>query len=356
MKNTPETVTELRWIRMLLILIALPVVVIILKALKTIFIPLIFAAFLSFLFAPMRAWLKKKKVPGWLTLTLMVIVLLLMISVFGGVVYAAVNSFIVQLPKYQERFTELIQNAITWGEAAFAQMDLALANIPNVDAASLVSGSGISVTKFLSGTFGTFMSATGTLFLTLIFMLFLVSGSGKLEKRLSKVLTPEDTKRTMQTMTSIQEQIQKYFGNKFLISISTATVAMLILWIFGIDFVIVAGIIYVVMNFIPSVGSIISVSFALLLCLLQYGFDFRLVLLFVLLEANELFFSNVIEPRVMGERMNLSPIMILISLIFWGYVWGVIGMMIAVPMTSAINIIIKKMNDKSIISAVISDN
>jgi len=356
MKNIPETVTELRWIRMLLILIALPIIVIILKALKTIFIPLIFAAFISFLFAPMRGWLKKRKVPGWLILILMVGVLLLVTAVFGGIVYAAVNSFIVQLPKYQERFTELIEGAMTWGKDAFAQMDLALANIPNVDAASLVSGSGVSLTKFVSGTFGTFMSVAGTLFLTLIFMMFLVSGSGKMEKRLSRVLTPEDTKRTMQTVTSIQEQIQKYFSNKFLISIMTATVAMLILWIFGIDFVIIAGIIYVIMNFIPSVGSIISVAFALLLCLLQYGFDFRLVLLFVLLEANELFFSNIIEPRIMGDRMNLTPIMILISLIFWGYVWGIVGMMIAVPLTSIVNIILKKIDDKNIISAVISDS
>lgn len=355
MNNNPESVSELRWIRILLSIIAVPVVVIVLKTMASIFIPLIIALFVSFIFAPLRAWLAQRKVPLAVILLIMILMILLVFALIGGVVYAAVNSFITQLPKYQERFNVMAADLLSWFEHAAAQMDLALANIPQLDTASLLSGSSFNLTKLVSGTMGTFVNTGGKIFITLIFLIFIISGSGALEKRLKRVLTAEKNRQTLQTVLGIQTQIQRYFFNKFLVSISTAAVAMTILWIFGIDFIIIAGMLFVIMNFIPNFGSIISVSFALLICLLQYGFGLRFVGLFLCLEANELFFSNIFEPRLMGQKLNLTPIMILISLIFWGYVWGIVGMMIAVPITSAVNIVLKQMNSKSLISAVISD-
>lgn len=355
MNNSPESVSELRWIRILLTIIAIPVVVVMLKTMASIFIPLIFAVFISFIFAPLRAWLAKRKVPLGAILLIMILMILLGFALIGGVVYAAVNSFIAQLPKYQERFNVLAGDLLTWFEQATAQMDLALANIPQLDAAALLSGSSFNLTKLVSGTMGTFVNAGGKIFITLIFLIFLISGGGALEKRLKKVLTAEKSRQTLDTVLGIQTQIQRYFFNKFLVSFCTAAVAMTVLWIFGIDFIIIAGILFVIMNFIPNFGSIISVSFALLLCLLQYGFGLRFAGLALCLGANELFFANIFEPRLMGQKLNLTPIMILISLIFWGYVWGIVGMMIAVPITSAVNIVLKQMNSKSLISAVISD-
>jgi len=267
-----------------------------------------------------------------------------------------VNSFIVQLPKYQERFNVLMSGSVTWFEAMTDQMNLALANVPHMDMTKMLSVNSISLTKLVSGTMGTFVNAGGKIFITLIFLIFIITGSGKLEKRLKGVLTVENNRQALSTVLGIQTQIQRYFFNKFLVSFSTAAVALTVMWLFGIDFIIVAGILFVIMNFIPNFGSIISVSFPLLICLLQYGFDFRIVGLFILLVCNELFFANYIEPKIMSDRMNLTPIMILISLIFWGYVWGVIGMMIAVPLTSIINIILNRIDGKNIISAVISDS
>jgi AI-2 transport protein TqsA len=183
------------------------------------------------------------------------------------------------------------------------------------------------------------MNAGGQIFLTLVFLLFLVGGSGKLEKRVRRVLNEDENQQTFETLMSIQTQIQRYFTHKTLISLCAASVAMILLWIFGVDFVIVAGLFYFVLSFIPNIGSILSTLFPITICFLQYGFGFRLVALVILLIGNEMLFGNYVEPRIMGNKLNLSPM----------------GMMIAVPITSAINIILKRMDDKSLVSAIISD-
>lgn len=350
-----KTLIELKWIRILLIALLLPVVIIILKVLKTIFIPLIFAIFISFVFAPMRSWLSKHKLPFWLNMLLMLLVILIVFAILGSVIYAAGNSFIQQIPKYQQKMAEQLQNLQILYEQGAAKLDIAFARIPSFDASTLLSEERFSITGFATKSMGIFMNAGSHIFLTLVFLLFLVGGSGKMEKRVRRVMTEAENQKTFDALLSIQTQIQRYFTNKTLISFCAASIAMLLLWIFGVDFVIIAGLFYFVLSFIPNIGSILSTLFPMTICLLQYGFGFRLIALILLLIGNELFFGNFVEPRVLGNKLNLSPIVVLISLIFWAYVWGIVGMMIAVPITSSINILLKQINEKSLISAIISD-
>jgi predicted PurR-regulated permease PerM len=350
-----KALIELRWIRILLITISLPVLVIILKSLETIFIPLTFAILISFIFAPMRSWLEKHKLPFWLNFLLMLFIILIIFGSLALVIFAAGNSFVQQLPKYQEKFVQQLQYVLALNEQIAAKMDIALTGIPGLDPAAFLTGGSFSVTGFASRTMGALMNAGSRAFLTLVFLLFLVGGSGKMGRRVHRVLSEADNKRTSDTLLSIKTQIQRYFINKTLISLCAATVAMLLLWILGVDFVIIAGIFYFTLSFIPNIGSILSTLFPISICLLQFGFGFRLVALILLMIGNEMFFGNFVEPKLMGNKLNLSPIVVLISLIFWAYVWGIVGMMIAVPITSCINIILKRINDKSVISAIISD-
>lgn len=354
MNTDQKALMELRWIRILLISICLPVIVIVLKALGTIFIPLIFAIFISFVFAPMRFWLSKHKLPLWLNLLLMMMVILIIFVSLGFVIFAAGNSFLQQLPKYQLKMVQQLEYLQNLNEQVAAKLDIAFASIPSIDTSAFLSGS-FSIMGFASKTMGAFMNAGSLVFLTLVFLLFVVGSSGKMEKRVRRVMTDAENQQTFDTLLSIQTQIQRYFTHKTIISFCAASVAMILLWIFGVDFVIIAGLFYFALSFIPNIGSIISTLFPITICLLQYGFGPRLIALILLLIGNELFFGNFVEPRVMGNKLNLSPIMVLISLIFWAYVWGIVGMMIAVPITSSINILLKHMNQKSLISAIISD-
>jgi len=346
---------EFRWIRILLIILCLPVVVMILKTLEAIFIPLIFAIFISFIFAPMRAWLSKHKLPFWLNMLLMLIIILIVFFTLGMVIYAAGSSFVQQLPKYQVKMAQEIQYLQGLYEQIMGRLDLAFTQIPNIDSSALLNGGSFSITDFATKTMGIFMDAGSRVFLTLVFLLFLVGGAEKMKQRVRRVMTEAENHQAFDTLLSIQTQIQSYFINKTLISLCAATVAMLLLWMFGVDFVIIAGLFYFVLSFIPNIGSILSTLFPITICLLQYGLGFRLVALILLLIGNELFFGNFVEPKLMGNKLNLTPIMVIISLVFWAYVWGIVGMMIAVPITSSINIILKRINKNSMISAIISD-
>ena len=144
------------------------------------------------------------------------------------------------------------------------------------------------------------------------------------------------------------------FRSKTVISLSTAVVGMILMLIYGVDFILVCGILLFVLNFIPNIGSIIASGVPVLISFLQSGMDIRTISFAVLIIGTQMLFGNVIEPKMQGSRLNLSPIMVLVSLIFWGWVWGIVGMVLAVPITSAINIMLIQLDEKNLISAIIS--
>lgn len=350
-----DTIKELRVIRLLLTVMVLPVVFIILRTMKTVFIPLIFAIFLSFLFAPLIQWLKKRRVPMFAILILLMLIILLFFSFISWLFYAAGNNVVREFPVYQTKFEIMIRNAQDNLTDALESMNVAMDKIPFLNISEQISTGGFSITKMVTGTMGTFLNIGTTLFLTMLFMLFTIAGQGQMEKRLRRVLTEERQQQTLQTMSRIQLQIQRYFLNKTLISLGTALLGVFFMLVFGVNFVVVAGILLFVLNFIPNIGSIVASLFPILICLIDYGFGWRLMGMTLCIIGTQVFFANIMEPKVMGERLNLTPIMVLISLIFWALVWGVVGMMLAVPITSVINIVLKEMDEKNLVSAIISD-
>ncbi len=350
-----DTTKELRVIRLLLTVVALPVVFMILRTMKTVFIPLILAIFLSFLFAPLIQWLQKRRVPMFAILILLLFIILLFFSFVSWLFYTAGDNVAREFPVYQARFETMIRDAQNDLSNTLESMNVALEKIPLLDISEQISSGGFSITKMITGTMGTFLNIGTTLFLTMLFMLFTVAGQGQMEKRLRRVLTEERQEQTLQTISRIQRQIQRYFLNKSLISLGTALLGVFFMLVFGINFVVVAGILLFALNFIPNIGSIIATLFPIVICLIDYGFGWTLVGITLSLISTQVFFANIMEPKVMGERLNLTPIMVLISLVFWALVWGVVGMMLAVPITSVINIVLKEMDEKNLVSAIISD-
>lgn len=157
-------------------------------------------------------------------------------------------------------------------------------------------------------------------------------------------------------MLSISQQIQKYLVTKTLISLATAIVGAILMLAFGVDFVIVCTLLLFAFNFIPNIGSIIASILPILICLLEYGLGWRVIGFGILITATQMLFGNILEPKIQGDRLNLTPIMVLISLIFWGWLWGIVGMVFAVPITSAINIVLLQIDPDNVISAIISSS
>lgn len=345
---------ELRRIRYLLILISLPIAAVILRTLQGIFVPLVIAIFLSFLFAPLINKLRQKKVPIVFVIFIILMVLLISFVVISSVLYAATESLVTGLPKYQAKFFILVENLVSWFQNMGNKMDLAMEIAPEFDYQRLIDPGSFSITKVVSNTMSGFVNLAWNIFLVLVFLLFLVSGATSMQTRLKRAVGEDKQLRNIATISRIQIQIQKYLLTKTVISLATAIVGAIWMWLLGVDFILVSALLLFALNFIPNIGSIIASAIPALICLLQYGFGFRVILFAILITATQMLFGNIIEPKIQGDRLNLAPIMVLISLILWGWLWGLPGMFISVPLTSAINIILKEINPRNVVSAIIS--
>ena len=138
---------------------------------------------------------------------------------------------------------------------------------------------------------------------------------------------------------SINMQLQSYLLIKTIISLITAFIVTIILWIYGIDFPIAWGILTFLFNFIPNIGSIIISIFPIIISLIEYGFGFTSISMAVLLVLNQSIMGNLVEPHYMGRQMDLSTVFVLFSLIFWGWIWGIVGMFLSVPIAAGMKII-----------------
>ena len=349
-----DSAKELRWIRILLLIIALAVVASILKTLKSIFIPLIFSIFLLFLFAPLINYLKKHKVP----MVLILLITLVIIAVFLGLVilliYAASNSLINGLPRYEDKFNELIAKGTEYLQNLASNWNINTENISIAHIAQIISSGFISIPQFISNTVNTLVSIIQNIFLIIFFLIFLLLEIEKLPLRLRKATSKLSKEQTLDILQNIEKQIQNYLTIRTLVNLSAALLCMLWMLIFGVDFILVCGILLFVLDFIPDVGSVISSAIPILIYLLQSGFSFLWLIFALLIVATQMLIGNIIEPKLQGVQLNLTPIMVLVSLIFWGWLWGIVGMLICVPLTSAINIILKQVAPNNFISALIS--
>lgn len=351
-----ENAKELRWIRILLIIIALPIVVLILKTLKFIFIPLVLAVFLNFVFAPFTGFLRRKKVHQALIMVTMIVIIIIFFTGLYFLFAAAITNLINGFPKYQQNLMEMSLQTYRTFEDVTARMDITLNRIPGLDISQMLSVGEFSISKTVSNVMTTTLGIGWNFFLVIVFFLFLVGQGGQMSSRLKQVMDDTDHQQTRSALVNIQLQIQRYLLTKTVISFVTALVGMILMLLFGVDFVLICGILLFVLNFIPNFGSIVASGIPMVICLLQRGFSLSTVAFSLLIIATQMLFGNVIEPKVQGYRLNLSPIMVLVSLVFWGWVWGIVGMILGVPITSAINIILLQLDEKNLVSAFISGN
>jgi predicted PurR-regulated permease PerM len=333
-------------------LIAFTIVVVILKELRAIFIPLTFAVLLSFLFAPLNRFLVRKKVPTAIILAIMIFIILTMFTLIGSVMYASISSFVMEFPKYEAKITNVVQNLIIELEIPQEEITNYLNNKVNwVEIADK-----LSLSEVLSKTTGSFINFLVNLLLIVVFMMFIVLGHNKLLTRMEKIITHERAMHSVLVFSKLEKQLKTYLLNKTFISLLTAVIGMFFIYIFGVDFVIISGFFLFVLNYIPNIGSVIATIFPIVVCMIQYGFGWQVIALSGSLILTQATMANVIEPKLMGTRLHLSPIMILIALIFWYWVWGPVGMILAVPLTSSFSIIIKEFESMKLISALISDD
>lgn len=341
---------ESNTIKLFLGIIALAIIVIFLKELKTIFIPLTFAVFLSFIFQPLNRFLYNKKIPMIVNIFLIVIIILILFTVLGTIIYTSVSSFVTDFPKYEKQITTMISDVITKLEIPMEEVTFYLQNKVNW----LQLADKLSLSKIVSGSMGNFIDFFVKLLLTVAFMIFIILERTRMFQSVGKVVSKDEAAHFGNVLNDIEGQIKTYVINKTFISLATGLISMFFIAIFGVDFVVMSGLLIFILNYIPNIGSIFASAFPIIICFIQYGFSWQLIAISISLISTQMIMGNFVEPKVMGTGLKLSPLIVLISLIFWYWVWGPVGMILAVPITSAINLILKGIPSMRVISALIS--
>ena len=340
---------NLLFIRIFTGFISTVLVVIILKELDSILIPLFMSLLLYFLFHGIVQKMVAMKIPRFIALSFLLMFIFIIFYLFGLLIFTGATSFINKFPTYSTKITTMITNLLT-------QLKIPLESvneyINNIDWKSTINTS--NITSIISTTFGSFSSFIGNMVLVLLFLMFMLAGRNTLPLRVDRAFSKISSKRFSDIIYSMENHVQQYLIIKTFVSIITALIGGLILTVGRVDFVIFSALLIFVLNYIPNFGSIIATLFPILICFIQYGLSIRMLLVGGGLLLTQFVMGNIIEPKLTGKNLNLSPLVILISLIFWGWIWGVVGMILAVPLTSAIKIIMEHIEGLKPYSTIIS--
>lgn len=353
-------------VKFFIIIIGLVVLFGVLKELQYIIVPLIIAYLLVFVFEPLNVFFVNKKVPQGLTT---IIDLLIIIGFFWALSTFIIDSFSRlgnELPLYQQKLNNIVQNtAVSFGidDPFFAEFNIGQI-LSDLDYGGIASGLFSSTLSVFSAGFFVlfffiFVNSSHKHIISAIKNRYMKSQSQISLKSLKKKITKEGgegakdnlsmirqerEKRVEQTFRDITQQIQRYIATKFLISLLTGIVVGIILWIFNVDFTIVWAVMAFFLNFIPNIGSIIAIILPTVMTLIQYESVGYTVLVAGIITLVQNIIGNLLEPKILGDKLGLNPLVILVSLLVWGYIWGIAGMFLSVPLTAVVKIIISNSN------------
>ena len=296
--------------------------------------PFFIALFLFYLTEPLQRQLNRWKFPHWLNVCLILLISFAIMFLVGILVYASSNSLIQNLPQYEDRLLKLLDTVLTRFEIPSEEITVFTQNFRWSD--HIKPG---AVAAYIGRGFGTFMDFVSNLFWVLLYLVYLLVQRKSLPSQIRASFDSERGERIMVVLTDIHEQIVSYLDIKTIISLGTGILAAVILSLFGVDFALFWGILTFLLNFIPAVGSIIATIPPIIVTFLQFEELYMPASVGVLLIGVQTIMGNVVEPKVMGDRLGINPLVVILALIFWGWLWGPVGMILSVPIVAAIMIV-----------------
>jgi predicted PurR-regulated permease PerM len=307
--------------------IALVAVGFVLKTAQSVILPLLIAWFLSYVLAPLVNFLARHRVPPGPSVAVVLVFLLGFLYLTGFFVHTRAMAFVAEYPKYSEKFAEI---------AAAASQQYTLPSWIPVEALDWRQRIGLWLVEIP----GSFVQFAGNLVMVLIFLVFMLLGKPYFEGKIRRAFPDEQGEKFNRVTAAIARQISRYLSIKLLISAVTGFLAWLVLRIMGVDFPITWGVLTFLLNFIPTLGSIVATIPPVLLAFVQfYPNLWMAVAVLAALTTIQQVMGNFLEPKIMGDNLNLSPVVILLSLIFWGWLWGLTGALLSVPIASAVKIV-----------------
>lgn len=328
-----ENIYSSRPVVSLFILAAFVVIVAGLRAAEPIVVPFLLALFVSIIASAPLRWMQKKGIPTVFAVLITILAVAAGVLLVGAVIGQSINEFTDRLPYYQIRLQEQSVVIESWFDARGITIgETPIAEYFNVAAVMRMVGT------TLSG-LGNLLANGFLIILTILFLLLEASEfPDKLRLAFNRPISSFDGLRRF------TQNVRRYIAIKTVISLATGISAGAFLAILGVDFALLWGLLAFLLNFIPNIGSLLAAIPPILLAVLQLGIGDALLVAIAYATIN-LVFGSLLEPRWLGRGLGMSTLVVFTSLVFWGWVLGPVGMLLAVPLTMTVMIALQSNKD-----------
>ncbi len=329
---TATASTAASGVRALLAVAALMVVVAGLKAAATLLLPLLLALFLAMVALPLLDGLQRLRVPTPLAVLLTILFALLVLAVLVWLVGGSIRDFAERVPKYQARLEALSAGWLGWLE----RRGLGLRGVVRPELLQAAQ-----VMDLVGRTLGALASVLSNAFLVILTVLFILTEVAGFPAKLRAAFGAETATARFER---IRREIQRYLAIKSVVSLATGSLVAVGLALLRVDFALLWGVLAFLLNYVPTLGSILAGVPPTVLALVQLGPGHALGVVAIFVAVN-VALGNFIEPYLMGRRLGLSTLVVFLSLVFWGWVWGPVGMLLSVPLTMVVKILLENTPD-----------
>jgi len=294
---------------------------------KVVLVPFLIAAFLALITVRPMLWMQRHRVPAILAALIIVFAIMLLLFLVGAIVGSSVAEFTAALPSYQRRLDIIVQGVLQFIAATFDGDD-SLQSLSDMIDPGWAMGLAASILNGLKDV----LTNIFLIFFTMIFILLEAStAETKIEAAFGR------SKQSLEAPRVFLSNLGRYLGIKTLVSMVTGMTAGVLTWAIGLDFPLLWAMLAFLLNYVPTIGSIIAAVPAVLLALVQLGVPEATATVIGFAGINVLF-GNLIEPRLMGYGVGISPLVVFIGLVLWGWIFGPVGMLLSVPLTMTLKL------------------
>jgi predicted PurR-regulated permease PerM len=303
------------------------------RAASVILVPFLLSIFIAKICTPFLFWLQRKRIPNALAILSIFIVILGIAWLLAAFVGTSLNGFSKSLPVYQERLTAKTLALVSWlrGLGLDVSYQVLIDYFDPRKAMAMVAMTLTGLKAVLTKTF--------LILLTVLFILLEASG---FPRKLRAALS--DPEKSLARFSQVTESVNRYLAIKTLFSILTGVAIGILLSVIGVDYPLLWGLLAFLLNYVPTIGSLIAAIPAVLLAIVQLGTGPALLTLLGYFVVN-ISLGSIIEPRFMGRGLGLSTLVVFLSLIFWGWVLGPVGMLLSIPLTMIVKVALESNPD-----------
>ncbi|MGR5165340.1 AI-2E family transporter [Vibrio owensii] len=312
---------SLTWVNIAAITIVLTAV----KFFDGVLAPLLVSVFIAFAVYPVITWVKRAKVPHVAASLLVMLLFLAGLGVLGGVLGNSTSDILVNIDSYQSSLQETLSSINLYANRAGLPINLSLVNIESLFATT--EQSMLNVASKAGSTISNFM-------IILVTTGFIVAEAPIFHRKLHHHMRSE---KTLISIDKFVCSMNRYLLAKSAISLGKAVLVGGILWGFEVEYYVLIGVLVFLLNFIPNIGALMAAALLIVCTILQTGINETLVIISLYFAINFII-GNFIEPKLLGNKLGLSPLIVFLSLLFWGWLLGPVGLILSVPLTMAVKI------------------